>query len=254
MTTVPPANSALVASETRHADLLVKLGFRVESPATYPNASTVKRPRSGANLQSSYYQDLHEGNDAYQENNWLTSELNEILLISGKGTVVEIGCGNGQFTRIVAPRVASVHAFDWAKSKYMESPPSKVSFHHGDVRNQVIPQADVVCSADVLEHFAPKDLAPLVAKFCSAASGQHHVIACYDDGHSHLTVMPPSAWLALFKRFCPTAYIQRIECRRNKADELVCVISTKARKLARASEANSSQGVSHLDILKELIP
>ncbi|MBP2462075.1 MULTISPECIES: class I SAM-dependent methyltransferase [unclassified Rhizobium] len=194
---------------------------------TYPNGTTVKRPRNGAGLLASYYQDLHEGNDAYRENNWLTSELNEILSISGNGRVVEIGCGNGQFTAIIAPHVAVVHAFDWAKSDYMEAPPENVTFHHGDVRIQPIPQADVVCSADVLEHFAPTDLAPVVAKFCSAGAAQHHVIACYDDGHSHLTVMPPSAWLALFKRFCPTAYIQRIECRRNNAEQLVCVISTK---------------------------
>ncbi|AEG53125.1 class I SAM-dependent methyltransferase [Sinorhizobium meliloti] len=158
-------------------------------------------------------------------NNWLVSEI-ETILAKKPQIVVEIGCGNGAFAKEIAPSVREVHAVDWALSPNFVDRPENVHFFKADVTRDEIPSGDVTCSADVLEHFNPLDLTKVVAKCVASSPLQHHVIACYDDGHSHLTVMPPAAWLALFWRYCPTVRLSRVECRRNNPRQLVCVIST----------------------------
>ncbi|WP_082477254.1 class I SAM-dependent methyltransferase [Rhizobium sp. Leaf371] len=240
--------AALMASETRNAFLLSKFGFKVESAATYVDARTVVRPRTNALLTSDYYQGLHQGDEAYQENNWLVSELTPILQRAQGGTVVEIGCGNGQFSKLMAGSVQKVHAFDWALSPGMISTPDNVRFHQGNILQLKLPPVDLACSADVLEHFTPQDLPGLIAKICSSAMAQYHVVACYDDGHSHLTVMSPAGWLATFWRFCPDATLLNIDCRRSNPQQLVCTIATTL-----SNRRHQNTGGSSLAILHEIL-
>lgn len=203
----------------------MKTGWRIEDPLTSLVAKTVVLPRQrSSTIDASYYQHLHEEDAGYQENNWLLAEK-QTILASNARIVVEIGCGNGAFSKEIAGSVRKVYAVDWALSPQFVDRPKNVFFRRADVTKDKIPGGDITCSADVLEHFAPSDLAKVVAKCVSSSPLQYHVIACYDDGHSHLTVMPPSAWLALFWRYCPGARLARIDCRRNRASQLVCVIT-----------------------------
>lgn len=220
--------AALITSETRHAKLLHASGVRIEKPETYIDASIVRRPRLSFDLSADYYQHLHDDDRAYQENNWLISEEDQIVKLSKGRSIAEIGCGNGQFTKLIADKIKKVYAFDWARSPSLADLPENVRFIQGDIRKTEIPNVDVLCSADVLEHFPPNDLPPLIAKFSAAAKVQHHVIACYDDGHSHLTVMPPSAWLALFWRFSSSSAIHKVECRRNNPKQIICSITASS--------------------------
>ncbi|MDW9581896.1 methyltransferase domain-containing protein [Sinorhizobium meliloti] len=217
-------HNALLESETRQAKLLFELDWRVDDPSTYI-LDDVNTPRDrSTKMRAEYYQELHDDNDAYQANNWLVAEKTSILNAKPK-TLVEVGCGNGAFSLSAAENVEKVFAVDWALSPKFCDRPENVEFVQADVTQDRLPKADVVCSADVLEHFTPWNVTRVLEHCASAAALQYHVIACYDDGHSHLTVMRPSAWLATFWRFFPDARLKRIDCRRDKHTQLVCVIS-----------------------------
>jgi predicted SAM-dependent methyltransferase len=82
-----------------------------------------------------------------------------------------------------------------------------------------------VCSADVLEHIPGSAIDSVISKLTRAGRLQFHVIACYDDGHSHLAVYSPATWLALFRRHLPEAYIFDIKPRFDDPNRLICVIS-----------------------------
>jgi SAM-dependent methyltransferase len=174
-------------------------------------------------LDSSFYDRQHE-DDQYRQNNWLLDELAILKTIEPR-TVVEIGCGNGRFLRAVAPYAASVVGLDWAQSPELRDLPANVRVLRLDVVTAPIPNGDLICSADVLEHFAPRDVEPVVAKLAAAGPYQHHVIACYDDGHTHLSILPPVGWLAIFRKHCSTAYLADIHYRRNDPAQIVCTIS-----------------------------
>lgn len=174
-------------------------------------------------LASSFYELQHEDVD-YRVNNWLLDQL-DIVKGANAGTVVEIGCGNGRFLRAIAPHAARVIGVDWAHSPELFNLPANVSILHADVVSDAIPTGDLLCSADVLEHFAPRDVDGVVAKLARAAPRQHHVIACYDDGHTHLSILPPAAWLAIFRQHCPTVYLAEVGYRRNDPTQIVCVVS-----------------------------
>ncbi|WP_082510103.1 MULTISPECIES: class I SAM-dependent methyltransferase [unclassified Rhizobium] len=216
---------ALAASETRFAALLRRTGWRVENPLSGLAAAAVLRPRlTYKNLSAAYYQQLHDEDAGYLENNWLVPEI-EAILSKKPDVVVEIGCGNGAFSKEIAQSVCEVHAVDWALSPNFADRPDNVFFHSADLTKDPIPKGSIACSSDVLEHFSPSDLPRVIAKCVTSSPLQYHVIACYDDGHSHLTVMPPGAWLAHFWRYCPSARIERVECRRSNPDQVICVIS-----------------------------
>jgi len=103
--------------------------------------------------------------------------------------------------------------------------PDNVSVLRADVVTGAVPAGDVICSADVLEHFAPRDIDAVVSKLVGAGPFQHHVIACYDDGHTHLSILPPAAWLAIFRKYCATAYLAAVDYRRRDPTQIVCVVS-----------------------------
>ncbi len=154
--------------------------------------------RRAATNNASYYQGLHEASEGYQKNNWLVGERPLGEMIRGK-TVIEIGCGNGRFLREASKVAKSVHGIDWAISPCMDGLPSNVTFSRTDLLSEPIPKADVLCSGDVLEHFPEDELDALIEKILLAAPAQHHVIACFDDNHSHLTIKKPDWWLRRFQ-------------------------------------------------------
>jgi SAM-dependent methyltransferase len=156
--------------------------------------------------QADYYQRLHDVNAAFQGNNWLLDEISVLRALGGR-SILELGCGNGLFLRAAAPHWEEVVGVDWAKSPVIES----VLKEHGNVRFE---QADVrtwrpgrqfhiVASADFLEHIPPPDLPALIAAAATCGPRQFHKIACYDDGHSHLSIFPPEQWIELFERAAP---------------------------------------------------
>jgi len=178
-------------------------------------------------LTSSFYERQHH-DIHYRRNNWLLDQLPVLKAISPR-TVVEVGSGNGRFIRAVAPYVEHVIGIDWARSPELVDLPHNVDILQSDVVTAPIPSADLICSADVLEHLAPRVVDPVIAKLVAAGPYQHHVIACYDDGHSHLSILPPAAWLSLFLKHCPTAYLADVHYRRQDPMQIVCIVSNLPR-------------------------
>jgi len=179
------------------------------------------RPDEG--LTSTFYDHQHE-DPHYRRNNWLLDQV-EILKSVAPRTIVEIGCGNGRFLRAMAPFVTQVIGVDWARSPELVDLPDNVTVLPLNVVTGAIPSGDLICSADVLEHFAPRDVDNVVSKLAGAGPFQHHVIACYDDGHTHLSILPPAAWLAIFRKYCPTAYLAAVDYRRHDPTQIICVVS-----------------------------
>lgn len=179
--------------------------------------------RSADALTASFYDHQHE--DAqYRQNNWLLDQV-DVLKSMEPRVVVEVGCGNGRFLRAMAPYASKVIGIDWAQSPELVDLPDNVAFVRSDVVRSAIPSGDIICSADVLEHFAPRDVDVVISRFTGAGPYQHHVIACYDDGHTHLSILPPVAWLALFRKYCPTAYLADVHYRRDDPAQIVCLVS-----------------------------
>jgi hypothetical protein len=174
-------------------------------------------------LTASFYDQQHEDAD-YRRNNWLLDQVETVTRIAPR-TIVEIGCGNGRFLRAVAPYAAQIIGVDWAHSPELVDLPDNVSVLRTNVVTGAVPAGDVICSADVLEHFAPRDIDAVVSKLVGAGPFQHHVIACYDDGHTHLSILPPAAWLAIFRKYCATAYLAAVDYRRRDPTQIVCIVS-----------------------------
>ncbi len=219
------AERALLASELRLADALTALSWCISGRLNFPElAGLVEQPRQRGEIDGAFYQKIHDELTAYQQNNWLVGEVEHILTPDLK-TIVELGCGNGGFLKAIAKHVDCVTGIDWAKSPLLEPLPENTTFAQRDVLTEDVPAADLVCSADLLEHFAPEEIGSLLTRMNNAAARQYHVIACYDDGHSHLTVMPPGAWLATFRRVEPSFTIARVSIRRDDPNQIVCTIA-----------------------------
>lgn len=216
---------AYLISECRFADVLHYLSEVVQGGfPKHIRAAYVLEPRTETELNATFYQHLHDENSLYQRNSWLVDSVLKIAETKA-ATILELGAGNGKFTRSIAGHVPSVIAVDWAKSPLMENLPANCRFLQADITGDTLPKADLACSADVLEHLAFDTLEPTIRKWLGLAPLQHHVIACYDDGHSHLTIMPPGFWLHLFKRCDPSFRLEAIEVRRNDPRQVVCTIS-----------------------------
>ncbi|MDZ7824296.1 MAG: class I SAM-dependent methyltransferase [Ahrensia sp.] len=123
-------------------------------------------------------------------------------LIAGK-TVMELGCGNGRFTKVASQSAKMVYGLDWARSNLFDDSFENVIFVQSDALKADFPKVDVACSGDVLEHFKPDDVPNLIQKLHESAEINFHVIACYDDKHSHLTIQPKEWWLAQFQKLDP---------------------------------------------------
>lgn len=178
-------------------------------------------------MSAAYYESMHLKSEDYKKHNWLLASKDRIDL-AGTKRLVELGAGNCGFSTYAATAVEKVFALDWALSP--PGPlPSNVEMVTCDITAAPIPDADVCCSADFFEHIAPSDLHKLVRKISNAARGHFHVIACYDDAHSHLTIMPPGAWLGLFKRVSPDFELSSLHCRRDDPRQVVCTIERQPR-------------------------
>lgn len=172
----------------------------------------------------SYYEELHAKNRHYISNNWLLSSLEEFR---GKDfdILTELGCGNGLFSKAVADFVPEVNAVDWVKSDAMENLPENVTFLKRDICSEELPSSDICCSADFLEHLPFELLEPVVEKISKSAPFGYHVIACYNDGHSHSSVLPPWDWRKMFARHDEKYTIKKISFRRDRLSQQVAIIS-----------------------------
>jgi cyclopropane fatty-acyl-phospholipid synthase-like methyltransferase len=183
-----------------------------------------------ANASASYYQKLHDENPAFQNNNWLAEEFDALRRIGGK-RVLEIGCGNGRFLDMAAPHWEVVVGIDWAKSPLIDPILARrvnVRFEQLNAVTDDIPGCfDIVASADFLEHLAIADLPGTMNKLLRHGRVNFHKIACYDDGHSHLSILPPTEWLRLWHATPggDTMQLAKTTFRKGKADRVVIVLT-----------------------------
>lgn len=159
---------------------------------------------NGKKMDAEYYQNLHDNNDAFKKNNWLLKDFDRLKELKGSVTsILELGCGNGRFLELANTVWDDVTGIDWAKSSYIENlidNNPNIKFIQADVTSLELDRVyDLVVSADFLEHLAPDDLSKVIAGMLRFGKINHHKIACYDDGHSHLSIFPPEKWLELFR-------------------------------------------------------
>jgi cyclopropane fatty-acyl-phospholipid synthase-like methyltransferase len=177
---------------------------------------------------SEYYQRLHDSHPAFQENNWLLQDLPRLVRLGGE-SILELGCGNGRFLEVAARHWRRVVGLDWAASPVMpgilEANPG-IEFVQSDLRGFVPREPfDVVVSADFLEHLPTTELVPCLARMHQFGFRHFHRIACYDDGHSHLSILSPDQWLELFDQVAPAAYrILAVEHRKRDPSKPVILV------------------------------
>lgn len=182
-------------------------------------------------IQAEYYQVLHDTNTAFQNNNWLLEELDAINSL-GSESLVELACGNGLFLAEAASHWKVVSGVDWARSpnitKVLDSH-SNVRFFQADIREWTPDQTyDLVVSADFLEHLNLKDVKELIPRLDSLGKINYHKIACYDDGHSHLSILAADVWLNLFRDLTGKDYnIVYQVARKGREENQVVVISNR---------------------------
>lgn len=186
---------------------------------------TPKTPiRDVASLSSAYYSDVHKFNKSYGDNNWMLEHQARIMEVNPV-SVIEIGCGNGRFIAAVARSGTNVVGLDWAKAPGIDSLPDCADFRICNIITDDIPTGDLICSADVLEHIPSEDIEAVLLKIVKAGPRQFHVISCYDDGHSHLTILPPYIWLTLFRKIDPSFKIDDVWLRRDDPNQIVVSVT-----------------------------
>lgn len=204
------------------AEGLVHLTFRIREPLSPQQLGISADPRSlGLGLRTlevtsrvsdgaappvapgaDHYQHLHQENAGYQGNNWLTPYASQVRAL-GLGKIVECGCGNGRFIRAVSSAETEAIGLDWSVSPRFPHSARNVAWQKWNAEFDSVPQADLVCSADFLEHISRDWIDDLLGRLHSSGQRNLHVIACYDDWHSHQIVEPPQWWLQRFVRLSP---------------------------------------------------
>lgn len=175
-------------------------------------------------LRQEYYEKMHAEEEGYKKNNWLLEYLPALQKLDAKH-LVEIGCGNGKFLRQAASAFEKITGCDWVRTDTLPLEKPNVDFKQVDLTKGGVPQADIICSADVLEHMPVESIPQVLNSLISSAPLQFHVIACYDDGHSHLSVFDPATWLALFRRSLPHAWMYDVAPRFGDSSRAICVIT-----------------------------
>jgi hypothetical protein len=177
---------------------------------------------------AAYYQNQHDECLAYRENNWLLERFDLIKQLPGS-SIAEYGCGNCRFLETAASHFAQVYGFDWAEAPHLQDvlrQHSNVHFEKRDiVRNSPAIRTHIAASADFLEHLIPSDVGCVIRHMHRSATINFHVIACYDDTHSHQTIMPPEEWLRLFQRCSQDYYLLCIWQRNDDPSKLVCIVT-----------------------------
>ncbi|MEB2187934.1 class I SAM-dependent methyltransferase [Xanthomonas campestris pv. campestris] len=210
-----------------HKELSISLYTRLA--ATYTSIghalSENSAPAEYANkvLDAAYYQRLHENNPLFQRNNWLMP-YTKFIAERRFANVREVGCGNGAFVAEIAKSVPRVIGLDWARSPDFPEG-ENIEFSQQDLTSSTLEHVDLNCSADVLEHIQTHELAELTQSLHRTARFNFHVIACYDDGHSHVSIFPPDVWLHLFRHQSPDYRIYDISIRHETASHVVCAIT-----------------------------
>lgn len=176
-----------------------------------------------------YYQDLHENNEAFQQNNWMLSELGTLKQYSAS-TLIELASGNGKFLEAASSSFQSIVGIDWARAPAIESVLQRnqnIRFVQADLMDGFpdVGVADLLVSADFLEHLPTDGLSSCLYRYHQKARFHFHKIACYDDGHSHLSILDPVDWLQLFKQISEEYVIFSLEKRFNDNNKLVCCIT-----------------------------
>lgn len=179
-------------------------------------------------LDAAYYQRLHDNHPAFQANNWLTQDLDTLKQCPSR-SLLELGCGNGRFLSLAAAHWEHVVGVDWARSPVLGEVVGKhpnVSFVQADILAWTpANRFDLVVSADFLEHLSPEHLPHALARFHAFGKHHYHRIACYDDGHSHLSIFSPDQWLGFFESVAPGIYqVLSVEARKGNVDKLVITI------------------------------
>ena len=205
------------AAARQIASWLRRLRSRVRvNPARYPQRD------------AAYYQQQHDNGPAYAENNWLLEQRELVSQLRGS-SILEFGCGNGRFLEWAASHFSRARGFDWAVSHHIQGVLQRhpnIGFEKRDlVRDFPTITADIAASADFLEHLMPDDLEQVLPLLNACAPVNFHVIACYDDTHSHQTVLPPSDWLMLFRRVSKDYYVLRDWRRDGNANKRVCIVT-----------------------------
>ncbi len=180
---------------------------------------------TGAPLDAAYYQSLHEADPGYRQNNWLAGDAG---LLAGEGrNVIELGCGNGRFLEQALGRFDKVCGCDWALSpilvKLLARNPELRFLRLNLIEDDLPGGFDLACSADFLEHLPPDRLDAVLAKIDACAPQAYHKIACFDDGHSHLSIFPPEGWIARFRAIDPN-YALSVD-RSRGAEKTVAIIT-----------------------------
>ena len=177
-----------------------------------------------------HYEELHRTSVKYRENNWLLDDL-PFLITAGGNSIIEVGCGNGLFLECAAQHWQDVVGVDWVRSAVLRrvlADNPNIRFVEQDIASFDIPDRfDLLVSADVLEHLPPPVLPDVIRRLHACGRRCFHKIACYDDGHSHLTVSSPRRWLRLFEESAPgNAYrIVNVARRNGRRSKPVLVIS-----------------------------
>ena len=171
-----------------------------------------------------YYRGMHENNQGYQQNNWLLPYENFLFSTKQISTVLELGCGNGKFLKVAKNHAEIVKGIDWHGCRY-DLPPGVVyldaDFTKREFSNEYY---SLICSADVFEHLPERLLPGLIGKISRAAQFNFHVMACYDDGHSHLSVFDAEKWLSIFRGVDRSYYIYQSDSRnRNGSKPFVAI-------------------------------
>ena len=220
------AQEKLMQTNAECYALITTLYERLASPARSLEALAAVNRGGKASRQAfspEYYQKLHDKDSAFQQNNWLVPYL-AVFTGAGVQTLREIGCGNGAFLDAASPHIPLVIGVDWARSPLLPQKPG-IEFQQADITKVDLPEVDVNCSADVLEHLPFEALNDTLARLHRSATVNFHVIACYDDGHSHLSIFHPDEWLHMFRRLDQRYHIFDLTVRHGDVNKVVCVIT-----------------------------
>jgi SAM-dependent methyltransferase len=177
-----------------------------------------------------HYERLHQTSVKYQQNNWLLDELPRLAAVGGT-SIIEVGCGNGLFLECASGHWRDVVGVDWVRSPALErvlNDNPGIRFVQQDiVEFEIERRFDLLVSADFLEHVSPAALPGVIKRLHACGHCCFHKIACYDDGHSHLSIFGPRRWLRVFEDAAPDGgyrILQRTN-RKGRRKKPVVVIS-----------------------------
>jgi cyclopropane fatty-acyl-phospholipid synthase-like methyltransferase len=191
---------------------------------------TTPKTRLERHCGPDHYERLHQTSAKYQQNNWLLDDLPRLAAIGGS-SLIEVGCGNGLFLEGASRHWREVVGVDWVRSPALErvlNDNPGIRFVQQDiVEFDVDRRFDLLVSADFLEHISPGALPRVVKRLHACAQGCFHKIACYDDGHSHLSIFGPRAWLRVFENAVPDGGYRILHRthRKGRRKKLVIVVS-----------------------------